>query len=55
MGDYEIKSIIYSLALLLILVPAYLSRRGNAKKEMKNAAIWLAVFTLLVIGALLFH
>jgi len=50
MSEFPISGIIYSLILLVLIVPAYLGMRRHPKKEMRFFFVWLSIVAALVLG-----
>jgi hypothetical protein len=55
MSGFFVSSIVYKLLLLALIVAAYLRLRGQPKKELKFALVWLLILLVLLLGYSLLH
>ncbi len=55
MGDFATGAVLYKIALLALIIPAYLLLRQNPRREVKNALVWAIILAILVVGWSLFH
>ncbi len=55
MLDSNTPYLIYKLILLVAIISAYLALRGNPKKELRFALVWLMILAVLMLGYSLFR